>query len=201
MLLILLAVSSLSLTACSEKKPAAKTDSQIAVKVNGEPIMAAEFGFSPGLGEIAPMLKSVSASDMKLMVDLELLRQAAIESKLDQDKEILARLAESSRTLPMMRPRIYPRRPWPWPMSTSSCLPIPAPAEAEVAAFYNEQSGTIRERKHYELQACAIKPAAGKEAKIKARLGKTKKFDDFERWLKANKIKHAMRAGVGVDSA
>jgi len=198
-LLTLVAALSISLSACSDHKPMDATE-QVAVKVNGQPIMAAAFGFSPGLGESAPMLKSVSASDMKLMVDLELLRQAAIESKLDQDKEMLARLAESSKGSPDDSPKDLPRKALAFAYVNKELSSIPAPTEAEVAAIYNSNPAKYAERKHYELQACVIKSTDGKEAKIKAQLGKSKKYDDFERWLKANKIKHgSVPVSVGSD--
>lgn len=204
LLLILLAVSSLSLTACSEKKPAAKTDTQIAVKVNGQPIMAAEFGFSPGLGEAAPMLKSVSASEMKLMVDLELLRQAAIESKLDQDDAIRAKIAEATKNAPTDSPDDFLnaslRKTLALAYINQQLAAIPAPAEAEVSAFYNDNPARFAEHRHYELHSCFVRGTAEKEATIKARLAKSKKFDDFERWLKASKLKHGC-VPVSLDSA
>ncbi|HYP68115.1 MAG TPA: peptidyl-prolyl cis-trans isomerase [Thiobacillaceae bacterium] len=179
-LLLLAAAVSLLVPACSDKKPSAAE--QAAVRVNGEPIMAADFGIKSdltGAGQMSP----VSASDMKLMVDLELMRQAAVASKLDQDKEVHAKLADS--------PKELPRKILALAYINKQLSSIPAPTDAEVTAFYNSNPAKFAERKRYDLQACVIKPTNGKEAKIKAQLSKSKKYDDFERWLKANRMKHA----------
>jgi peptidyl-prolyl cis-trans isomerase C len=189
LLLIFLAVSSLSLNACSEKKPVAKSDSQIALKVNGQPIMAADFGVKPGL-DGGSQMQPVSASDMKLMVDLELMRQAAVESRLDQDEAIRAKIADSAKDAPKDSPENSARKALAIAYVNKQMSSVPAPTEAEVSAFFNSNPARFAERAHYELQACVIKPTAGKEAMIKAQLGKSKKFDDFEPWLKANKIQH-----------
>ncbi|MGA7951413.1 MAG: peptidyl-prolyl cis-trans isomerase [Thiobacillaceae bacterium] len=181
-LLLLVAVLSLSLPACSNKKhPEAL--GQVAVKVNGQPVMAADFGMMSGLAGAGQMLP-VPATDMKLMVDLELMRQAAVEFGLDQDKEIRARID----ALPKDS---SPRKTLALAYINKQMSSIPAPTEAEVSAFFNSNPARFAERKHYELEACSIKLPAGKEAEIKAQLGKSKKFEDFERWLKAKKIKHA----------
>lgn len=178
--LLLLAAAVVLLPACSEKKQSAAE--QVAVRVNGQPIMAADFGIKSDLAG-AGQMSTVSASDMKLMVDLELMRQAAVESKLDQDKEVRARIADS--------PKELARKTLALAFINKQMSSIPAPTETEVSAFFNSNPARFAERKHYDLQACSIKSPAGMEAKIKAQLGKSKKFDDFEQWLRVKKIKHA----------
>ncbi len=188
---MLAAALSISLSACGNNKHT-NADGPVAVKVNGQPILAAEFGVKPGL-DGAALMPSVSESDMKLMVDLELLRQAAVESKLDQDKEISDRMSKSKES---------PRRTLAMAYINKQMSTIAEPTEAEVSAYYNDNPAQFAERKHYELNACYIKHVAGKEAKIKAQLGKSKKFDVFERWLKANKITHgSLPVSVDTDKA
>ncbi len=193
-LLLLAAVVGLSLPACGNKKhPEAL--GQVAVTVNGQPIMAADFGVSPGLGGGDPVLRPVSSSELKDMVNLELLRQAAVESGLDQDKEIRARIAALPEDL-------SPRKTLASAYINKQYSAIPAPTEAEVSAYYNGNPAKFAERKHYEVQTCVIRPADGREAKIKAQLGKSKKSDAFERWLNATSIKHGcVRFTVDSDRA
>ena len=182
---------SLSLSACGNKKQAAAEEGPVAVRVNGQAIMAAEFGAIaalPGAGQLPP----VSASDMKTMIDLELLRQAAVESKLDQDEAVRAQLAKS--------PGGSPRKALAFAYINKQMSSIPAPTDADVSGYYKANPAQFAQHRLYELEECVIKPATGTEAKIKAQLGKSKKFDAFERWLKASKIKHGC-ISVSVDSA
>jgi EpsD family peptidyl-prolyl cis-trans isomerase len=191
-LLLLIAAVSLSLPACSNKKQSDAVE-QVAVRVNGQPIMAADFGVKPelaGAGEVLP----VSASDMKLMIDLELLRQAAVESRLDLDEKTRAKIADSAKKAPKEIAKDLvnnlTRKALAAAYINKQISSIPAPTEAEMTAFFISHPARYAERKRYELQVCSIKPSAGKEAEIKAQLGKSKKVDDFERWLKAKKIVH-----------
>lgn len=180
-LIMLVVALGVSLSGCKDNKPVDAAE-QVAVKVNGQPIMAVDFGVKPGLGGSGQMLQGVSASDMKLMVELELLRQAAVQSGLDRDEGIRAQLARS--------PGEPPRKTLAMAYVNKALSGVPAPTEAEVGDFFNGNPARFAERKHYELQACIIKPVDGMAEKIKSQLDKSMKFDDFERWLKANKVKH-----------
>jgi peptidyl-prolyl cis-trans isomerase C len=187
-LLMFVAALSISLSGCSGNKHADKDKDkdakaeQVAMKVNGQPVMAADFvNTSPRLNKKG-QIQYVSATDMNGMIDLELLRQAAVQAKLDQDPKIRAKLDKS--------PKQSARKILGLAYVNQQLSSVPAPTDAEVSAYYNANPAKFAQRKHYDLQACAIKAAAGKEAKIKAQLDKNKKFDRFERWLTANKIKY-----------
>jgi EpsD family peptidyl-prolyl cis-trans isomerase len=180
---MLVAVLGISLSGCGQKKPAdKKEDGPVAVKVNGQPIMAADFGIMPGLNGGGPTGRPVSASDMRQMVDLELLRQAAVDSGLDKDEAIRAKLAKA--------PQESPRQILGLAYVNKQLSSIPAPTDADVVAYYNNNPAQFAERRQYQLGSCAIKGINGKESKIKTELEKSKKLTDFERWLKANKIEH-----------
>jgi EpsD family peptidyl-prolyl cis-trans isomerase len=172
---------SMALAGCGQKKHA-EPQGQVAVKVNGQPIMAADFGAMSAFGGGVPIGVPVSAAKMKAMVDAELLRQAAVDSGLDKDEAVRAELAKSSQE--------SPRRILALAYVNKQLSSIPAPTDAEVNAYYNSNPAQFSERRQYKLDTCAIKGVSGKEAAIKAELKKSKKFDHFVRWLKAKKIAH-----------
>jgi EpsD family peptidyl-prolyl cis-trans isomerase len=164
---------------------------QVAVKVNGQPIMATAFGFKPGLSPSGLVLAPVSTSDMKSMVDLELLRQAAVEAKLDHDEKVREELAKAPNRERKTLAFVFIRK---------QLASVPAPTDAEVKAYYNSNPLQFAQRKRYELQTCAVRRVPGDEAQLKAELARSKKVDDFERWLTANKVQHGCTP-VSVDSA
>jgi EpsD family peptidyl-prolyl cis-trans isomerase len=192
---MLVAVLGISLSGCGQKKPAdKKEDGPVAVKVNGQPIMAADFGIMPGLNGGGPTGRPVSASDMKQMVDLELLHQAAVDSGLDKDEAIRAKLAKA--------PQESPRQILGLAYVNKQLSSIPAPTDADVVAYYNNNPAQFSERQQYELVSCAIEDDEKEEARIKSRLVVDKQPDKFEKWLKANKIKHGcVPVSLGSDHA
>jgi EpsD family peptidyl-prolyl cis-trans isomerase len=188
---MLIAAFGLSLSGCSDREHA-ETSGPVAVRVNGQPIMVADFGTKPAF-DPSGQLPPVSPSLMKAMVDLELLRQAAVQSQLDQDEKIRARLAGSPQESPK-------RKILALAYINKQLSSLPAPSDAEVSTYYNSHPAQFAERRQYELQACVIKPPAGTEAKVKGQLDKSKQFDRFVRWLKANKVRHGC-VPVSVSSA
>ncbi len=180
----------ISLSAWSGEKHT-EDKGQVAVKVNGQPIKAAAFGFRPGLSPSGLVLAAVSASDMKNMVDLELLRQAAVQAKLDQDEKIRAKLAKAPNRA---------RRTLAFAFINKQLSSVPAPTDADVSAYYNSNPLQFAQRKRYDLQTCVVKSVAGEEVDIKSELARSENFDDFERWLKVNKVQHGCTP-VLVDSA
>jgi EpsD family peptidyl-prolyl cis-trans isomerase len=128
---------------------------------------------------------------MKAKVDLELLRQAAVEDKLDQDEKIHAELAKAPNGARKILASAFINK------RLSS---VPPPTDAEINAYYNSNPLQFAQRKHYGLQTCVVNPVAGEEVEIKAELARSKKFDELERWLKANNVKFGC-APVSWDSA
>lgn len=195
-LLLLVAASMIALPAFSNIHHADSAD-QVAVKVNGQPIPAIDFGIKMGL-KGAGTLKPVTESDMKLMVDMELMRQAALQSKLDQVKENQTRIA----ALPKGASKDPVRKLLALAYINKQMSGVPMPGNAEVSAYYRGNPALYAERKHYELQTCMVKPSAGKDVAVKAQLNKSRKFEDFERWLRSNKIAHGcVPVSVTADEA
>ncbi len=175
--IVLLVLLSLALTACGDKKAETVADAAPAVKVNGQAISDAEFQLKAGMHtEGAEKKHPISAQAMESTLTMELLRQAAVESKLDKDEAIRARMAVSMRAI----------------LSTAYLerliASVAKPTAADISAFYNQHPERFSDRKLLTLKEVAIQPGAGKEAEIQAALGKLKNVADFEKWLLANKI-------------
>ena len=99
--LVLIAVLALSLGGCG-KKPAGTADSKVAVKVNGESIGVAELDMKSGnmhAGMNGGKQHGISGPLLKMVVDTELVRQAAIQSKLDADEGVRAKIANATRMI------------------------------------------------------------------------------------------------------
>lgn len=175
--LVLVAALVLSMSACG-KKSDDRAEAKAAVKVNGQVIGAAEI--EPKAGNMdGPHKGSVSGERLKKIVDMELLRQAAVDSRLDADEKISARIASANR---MILSTAYLEK---------ALAAIGKPTEAEISAFYSQNPARFAERKQYEFNEFSIQVSPEKAVETQAQLGKLKKPQDFEQWLNANNIAHS----------
>jgi EpsD family peptidyl-prolyl cis-trans isomerase len=175
--LILASVLTLSLSACGEKKPTAVATSSVAVKVNGQAINVAEIDAKAG-HEANSKTHAISGPKLKNMVEMEMLRQAAVQAKLDADENIRARIANSTRTILAMA------------YMEKQLASIGKPTESDIKDFFNQNTARFAERKQYAFQEFSIQPPPGKAAEIQAQLGKVKNFQEFDQWLTGNNIPH-----------
>jgi len=183
-LLILVAAASLSLSACTDKKSTGAGESmpveaKVGVKVNGQAISVAELEAKSGHDPSGKPKQGLTEARMKQMVDMELLRQAAVESNLDKDEAIRAKIAISIRTILAMA------------YMEKQLGAVANPSEAEISDFYNKNPARFAERKIYEIHEFNIQAPPGKASEIRAQLGKGVKVQEFEQWLKANNIPHS----------
>ncbi len=176
--LILLVALSLSLSACTEKKSAGVVEPKIGVKVNGQPISVAELDNRSG--RVDDQNKhDVSEAKMKHAVDMELIRQAAVQSKLDADEDVRAKIAISTRTILAMA------------YMEKQLDAVGNPTEVEITDYYNNNPARFGERKQYEINEFSIQPPAAKVGEIQAQLAKVKKDQEFDQWLTGNNIPHS----------
>lgn len=176
-LIVLLVTLSLALSACGEKKSETAADASPAVKVNGHVISDAEFQLKGGMHMGGADKKhSISEDTMQSVLKLELLRQAALESKLDTDENVRARMATSMRSI----------------LATAYLdkvfASVTKPTPAAIEAYYKQHPERFSERKQLAMKELVIPAGTVKEADIREVLGKARKAADFEKWLQANKI-------------
>jgi peptidyl-prolyl cis-trans isomerase C len=177
-LIALVAVLSLTLTACGVKKTADHADEEVAVKVNGEAITSVELqDKARQLNHLGGTQQvTIPAGMIQSKIDMELLRQAAVKDKLDADKSIRARLAESNR---FILATAYLEK---------QMAAISKPGDAEVKAYFDQHPDRYAERKQYDLQELRIQTGPDNAAQIREKLGSGKNFKAFVRWLNDKKI-------------
>lgn len=177
---VLISLLVVALAGCSERKDSAA----VAAKVNGTAIGVAElddkmrqYSHFP-----EPQRQQLSGKVLKAMVDTELLRQAALSEKLDQDENVRLKLLQANRLI-LANAYVEKRRDQ-----------AGKPTAAEVKAYFDQHPELYGERKIYELTELAIQPKPANEAELMARLGDGRQFDAFTRWLAEQKIPHGSRA-------
>jgi peptidyl-prolyl cis-trans isomerase C len=178
LLFVLFATSSLLLGACSQKKPTTTGDAApVAIKINGEPVSVAELNVRLGHADSGKNY-AIGEPLMKTVVNMELLQQAAVQSKLDADPLIKARIANSTRMI----------------LATSyldkQLAAVGEPTESEISTYFNQHPERFAKRMQFDLQEFSIQLPPGKEADIRAQAAKSRKFDELEQWLTKNHISH-----------
>jgi peptidyl-prolyl cis-trans isomerase C len=178
---VLIALLVLLLTACGEKKAMGPA----AVMVNDEPISVAEVDDRmERLGQSRSAGHRVSGKMIESMVEKELLRQAAVKEKLDEDARVRASLAEASR---MILASAYMQK---------QIAAVPKPGEAEVKEYFNQHPERFADRKVYTLQELTIQTSPDTAKGIKAKLDAGATLDEFMRWLNEKKIENSNRQRV-----
>jgi EpsD family peptidyl-prolyl cis-trans isomerase len=128
--------------------------------------------------------KNITQTLLKGTIDTELLRQAAIDEKLDQDESVRLSLLQANRLI-LANAYVEKQR-------NSVAKPTPA----EVKVYYDQHPGLFGERRIYELREVSFQPKPDNEAEILAKLGDGIAFEAFTRWLTEQKIRHATRSQV-----
>ena len=151
--------------------------SNIGVKVNGQPIGIAEFSSSasPASGANKDAPPPVSEMAMKRIVEMELLRQAAVQSGLDKDEEIRARMAVSNRKILAMA------------YMDKQLAAAGEASDNEIKRYFDKNPDRFSARKQYEFKEFNIQAAADKAEAIKTQLSSNKNTaETFENWLHAS---------------
>jgi EpsD family peptidyl-prolyl cis-trans isomerase len=178
-LFLLIAAFGLAVSGCGEKKSEPISTSKAALKINGEPVLVSELqAKSMQHGAADGNLKPVSAQAMESMVSMELMRQAAIQEKLDSNESIQAKLAISMRSILAMA---YMER---------LLETVKKPTDAEVSAYYTQHPERYSARKQYAVQEFQIQTTPDNVPAILEQLGKLNKVDLFEKWLRENNVAH-----------
>jgi EpsD family peptidyl-prolyl cis-trans isomerase len=176
-LLILASALGLLLNACGEHKAPDATHSNAAANINGQAISVAEIDSK--LGHAAGnQSHAISEDRMKSIVDMELLRQAAVQDKLETDENVRARLNNANRSILAMA------------YMEKQLAAIGKPTDAEITAYFNDNPARFAERKIYGINEFSIQPSPGKAKEIQAQLGKIKNTQEFDQWLTGNNIPH-----------
>jgi EpsD family peptidyl-prolyl cis-trans isomerase len=163
-------------------------DAAVAAKVNGTAIGVAELDDKMQQYRHFPEDKRdpLAGKVLKAMVDTELLRQAALAEKLDQDESVRLKLLQANRLI-LANAYVEKRRG-----------EVAKPTAAEVKAHFDQHPELYAERKIYQLTELAIQPKPANAAELLDRLGDGRQFDAFTRWLAEQKIAHGSRPQVAA---
>ncbi len=161
----------LLLVACGDK-PESKSP-PAAMKVNGEPIGSAEVEGKIQQYQHLPAAQRAAVSEKILasLADSELLRQAAVRDKLDQDEAVQARLNSTYR---LILASVY---------IDKIKAAVAQPSEAEVRAHFDQHPERYAERRTYDLWEVVAESSAENLAKAEAKLAGPIKHADFTRWM------------------
>lgn len=184
---ILLIVTSL-VSACGDKKEegSTKENTQVVAKVNGEEISIHQVNLM--LSRLGPLNEEQSKAAAKQvlakLVDLQLLKQKAIEAKLDRDPTVLQTIEA---TKSQILAQAYVERE----MAKSTKA-----TASEMDVFYDEHPELFKERRIFNIQELAVEASSEKLPEFEQMIATKKDIADIAQWLKSNNYKFALNANV-----
>lgn len=167
------------LSGCGGDSESKKTDSQVAVKVNGEEVTVHQL--NQVLSKVRSKVTQENQQEIKQkaldsLVDQTLVLQAAKNAKLDRTPEVLSALEDARRKVLV---DAYIQR---------TLQGVGKPNDAEVNAFYQQRSEIFADRQLFVYSQLTI-PA--KPAELESLISKVKENDSFDKlvgYLDGNSI-------------
>lgn len=180
-LLSLTIVSALALASCGSKDQAgaAKSGTQVAAKVNSDEISIHQINFQLGrltqnsqkqLNEAQS--KEAAQQILSRLVDQQLLKQQAIEAKLDRDPRILE-VIENSKNEILAQAYLEQL------LSKAA-----KPTTEQIDTFYKENPALFENRRVFRLQELAVNVSKDKYAEIEEQVKTLKNINEVATWLK-----------------
>jgi EpsD family peptidyl-prolyl cis-trans isomerase len=159
---------------------------QVAALVNKEWIMVDQVDYMmaqmPAVNGESPEAARKAALDR--LIDIELARQQAVATKLDQDPAV-QRMVDAAKAAALAQGyMIYKSRD------------VPKPTEAEIKRYYFDHPALFSERRVFSIQELAAEVPPDQVPKMKARLAKEKNMGGIVLALKANGFKYNANQAV-----
>lgn len=166
----------LVMAGCSKHEESGKGSTQVVAKVNGDEITVHQLNFALSkAGKIdQAQLKPASEKVLQQMVDIELLKQKALEAKLDRDPNVL-QVLEATRE--QLLAQAYMQK---------IAAKQSAPSNDDIKKFYDTHPELFSERNVYVIQEFVVKDGTQHASEIEAGIGAAKTADDLGKWLKDN---------------
>lgn len=166
----------LVMAGCSKHEESGKGSTQVVAKVNGDEITVHQLNFALSkAGKIdQAQLKPASEKVLQQMVDIELLKQKALESKLDRDPNVL-QVLEATRE--QLLAQAYMQK---------IAAKQSAPSSDDIKKFYDTHPELFSERNVYVIQEFVVKDGTQHASEIEAGISAAKTADDLGKWLKDN---------------
>ena len=186
--LVILSMLSIATVGCGKKeaKEESKADSQVVAKVNGDEISIHQVNFQLGrMGQLTEgQGKEAAKQILARLVDQQLLKQKAIEAKLDRDPRVLQAL-ESSKDQILAQAYLE-----------QEMQKVAKPSATEVDAFYNEHPELFQDRRVFNLQELSVEAGKDKVAEIEQAVNSKNNITEIAEWLKSNNYKFGASANV-----
>lgn len=180
-LLSLMIVSAFTMVSCGKKDQSqgSKTETQVVAKVNGDEISIHQVNFQ--LSRLAQnskkqlneaQSKEAAQQILTRLVDQQLLKQQAVETKLDRDPRVL-QIIETSKNEILAQAFLEQL------LSKAA-----KPTTTQVDAFYKENPALFENRRVFRLQELAVKVDKEKYSEIEDKVKSFKNMNEIAVWLK-----------------
>jgi EpsD family peptidyl-prolyl cis-trans isomerase len=188
-LLILIIAISLTLGACHKKNDqvgASKADTQVVAKVNGDEITIYQVNYQLSrLGQMTQMEAKVAAKQvLSNLVEQQLLKQQALEAKLDNDPNLLQAMESTKRQL---LGQAY---------LESLMAKAPKPSEDEIDTFYKTHPELFSNRRVFRLQELVVSVSKDKFDEAEVALKSMKDIKDVVSWVKGKNYLFTVNSNV-----
>lgn len=187
-LLLTLVATSIVTTACGKKDQAeTKTpETQVVAKVNDDEISVHQVNFQLArMGQVTPaQSKEASKQILTRLVDQQLLKQQALEAKLDRDPRILQAL-ESSKSEILAQAYL-----------DQLMSKVAKPSKAEVDTFYKDHPELFSNRRIYRLQELVVDVSKENLPEIESGLKDIKSIGEVAAWLKSKNYPFTANSNV-----
>jgi EpsD family peptidyl-prolyl cis-trans isomerase len=174
--LVLLIAASLVLAGCNKKSQAdsKKSNSQVVAMVNGDEITIHQVNFQLGrMGQMNEAQAKLAAKQvLTSLVGQQLLKQQALDSKLDRDPMVLQALES---TKDQLLAQAYLEK---------LMAKAPKPSTSEIDSFYKEHPELFEKRRVFRLQELVVNISKDKFAETAASLQAIKGINEIATWLK-----------------
>lgn len=183
-------------SACSKKEGAteSKAETQVVAKVNGDEISVHQINYQ--LGRVTQNSrvqlteaqgKQAAEQILARLVDQQLLKQQAIEAKLDRDPRVLQAIEASKNEI---LAQAYLERE----MQSAS-----KPSVSDVDTFFSEHPELFAERRVFRLQELVVDVSKDKHEEIRNSLKTINGINEIANWLKTKN--YAFNANSNVKAA
>jgi len=177
------------ITACGNKDEAETNgvkQTQVVAKVNGEEISIHQINFQLSrMGQLNETQgKEAAKQTLVRLVDETLLKQKALEAKLDRDPKVLQAM-ESTKNQILAQAYLE-----------QEMVNASKPSEKEIDQFYSEHPDLFENRRVFRLQELAVEVSKEKLPEIQEALTEQKNINNMAQWLTSKSYKFAANSNV-----
>ena len=188
LLFLLLVAATITLSACGKKgeDSAKKSDTQVVAIVNGDEITIHQVNFQLSrMGQMnEAQAKVVSKKVLTRLIEMQLLKQQAIEQKLDKNPGLLQAMEASK---DQMLAQAY---------LETMMAKAPKPSSSEIDEFYKSHPELFENRRVFRLQELMVNIDKSKFAETEASIKDIKGINEIAAWLKEKNYPFSANAAV-----